>query len=421
MPNILINKILIIFSLLFLSGFCTQLQAQNEGYSMYIERNSRNSVRIPFKTVNNLMLIPLQINNSDTLRFILDTGVKTALITELNYTNSVIIKNAYKVKVYGLGRDSSLEAYASINNAINLSGIVGKNQKIHVLINDIFHLSTKMGTNIHGLIGYEIFRNFIVEIDYYHQEIEFHEPDSYRYNRWDRQAVTLPLTIERYKPYVETKVKMENGVIIPVKLLVDTGASDALWLFEHTHPGLIAPENTLTSFLGRGLGGDIYGQKGRIETLYIGHYELENPTVSFPDSAYVNSMMMVEERNGSLGAEIFRRFKVVIDYPHQRITFRPNRNFGEPFHYDMSGLDVATPIPDWPLYTISNVREGSPADKAGLMKNDQILSINGSAVSRYTLSEINELFRSREGRKIRIKVQRNDEKLKFQFFLKKDI
>ena len=43
---------------------------------------NRQWTRIPFQLHSNLIIIPVQINGSDTLRFILDTGVSSTIITD---------------------------------------------------------------------------------------------------------------------------------------------------------------------------------------------------------------------------------------------------------------------------------------------------------------------------------------------------
>ena len=62
----------------------------------------KKSITINFKLSNNLVIIPVAINNSDTLNFILDTGVKSPIITELPFVNKLNLNylqpiNAYKV------------------------------------------------------------------------------------------------------------------------------------------------------------------------------------------------------------------------------------------------------------------------------------------------------------------------------------
>jgi C-terminal processing protease CtpA/Prc len=76
-------------------------------------------------------------------------------------------------------------------------------------------------------------------------------------------------------------------------------------------------------------------------------------------------------------------------------------------------------MPGLPIFTISDIRENSPAYFAGLMKNDQILSINSNYHNNLELNDINLLLQSREERKIKIKVLRDGAEFKTSFELKR--
>jgi hypothetical protein len=81
------------------------------------------SSKMEFKQINHNIIIPAKVNDSDTLWFILDTGLNTSLITELTSTDSLSINYARKVRLNGLGGGESLEAYSSINNNIKIGDI----------------------------------------------------------------------------------------------------------------------------------------------------------------------------------------------------------------------------------------------------------------------------------------------------------
>ena len=57
-----------------------------------------DKIVVHFKLENNLIIIPVQINNSSTLNFILDTGLKNTIITELNKIESIKEKGHIIIK-----------------------------------------------------------------------------------------------------------------------------------------------------------------------------------------------------------------------------------------------------------------------------------------------------------------------------------
>ena len=378
----------------------------------------KKSVSFDFKSSNNLIIIPVAINNSDTLNFILDTGVRYPIITELPFVNKLNLNYLQPINVKGLGDGEQLTAYRSGNNTINLNGLVAYDQEIHMVINENFQISHILGMPVHGLIGFNLFKDYVVKIDYAEHKITLIKPEFFEYKAREKDIV-LPLSFEQGKPFVTTSIVTDKNDEVPVKLLVDTGASDAIWLSTNSDSRISLPENHIETFLGRGLSGDLYGKKGRIGAIWVGPLVLYEPIVAFPDNELVDELIGKNDRNGTLGAEILRRFYITMDYPGKRLILRPNANLKDEFNYNMSGLEVTNPMPGLPIFLVSNIRKNSPAYYAGILENDQIISLNSMNNKSLTLNDINLLFQSQQDRRIKMTVLRNGEQVKTEFFLKK--
>jgi len=378
----------------------------------------KKSITINFKSSSNLIIIPVAINNSDTLNFILDTGVRYPIITELPFINKLNLNYLQPINVKGLGEGEQLTAYRSGNNTISLDGMVAYDQEIHMVINENFQISHILGIPVHGLIGFNLFKDYVVKIDYTQHKITLTKPEYFNYKEREKDIV-LPLTFEQNKPFVKTSIVTDKNEDVPVKLLVDTGASDAIWLSTNSDERILPPENHIETFLGRGLNGDLYGKKGRIGAIWVGPLVLYEPIVAFPDNDLVDQLIGKNDRNGTLGAEILRRFYVTMDYPNKRLILRPNSNLKDEFNYNMSGLEVSNPMPGLPIFLITNIRKNSPAYYAGIQENDQILTLNNTSNKTLTLNDINLLFQSQEAKRIKLTILRNGEEVKTEFFLKK--
>jgi len=396
-----------LFILLNINSFSQETNLRH----FYFKDSLQTEMTINFKFINNLIVIPISINGSDTMHFILDTGLRFTILTKLPADKNVTFNKVIETVVSGLGEEEDSKAWITYDNQIEIKGITSKDINVYVLDKDRFNLSSQMGMEINGLIGNDLFENFIIKIDYIKEKITFYNPDKFAYKNKYKNWTQFPIIIDNKKPYIVLPVTLKNDSIINAKLLVDNGSSDALWLFPNTNPNIILPENGTMHYLGQGLNGNIYGKQNRIKNLQIGKSILKEVTTSFPDSLSVRYSILndVEGRNGSIGSEVFRRFYVIIDYPNNKILFKPNSNISDEFNFNLSGIEIIMPLLGLPMYEISQVRENSPAALAGLKVGDQLLEINNLSIISYTFNDILMIFKNKSGSKIKLKVSRNGE------------
>lgn len=301
-------------------GNTNQYYSTNRGFLFDDPR--KKSITIKYKSASNLIIIPVTINESDTLNFILDTGVRFPIITELPFVNRLNLNYLMPVQIQGLGDGEGLTAYRSANNNIQLNGLTAWNQEVQMIIDENFQISHMLGIPVHGLIGFNLFKDYIVRIDYGNEKIVLYRPEHFKY-RDRRKDIILPLHLEGNKPFVRISIVSDDLQEIPVKLMVDTGASDALWLSKNSDERIHLPKNHIETFLGRGLSGDLFGIKGRIDGIWVGPLILPKPIVAYPNSEIIDQLISSNDRNGTLGAEILRRFTVTIDYRNSSLLYAP--------------------------------------------------------------------------------------------------
>jgi predicted aspartyl protease len=419
--GILLFILILIF--LFISSIGTA-SAQNKSIHLHFEKSKMKKKDIKFKMIHNLIIIPVFINGSDTLHFILDTGVSHTMITSLQQAEGISFNFSREIDLFGLGSGRDVKAYHSFGNVVELPGVIGFNHNVIILKDEFDYLSQGLGTRINGLIGYDVFDGFAVEIDYKNQKITLYDPDYFREKRKDKilkKSESVDLEIRRRKPYINVQVIDENNQMIDANLLVDTGASHAASLFQSSDKRIQLPDNALYSYIGVGLSGDIYGHIGRIKRMIIGRYKFKKPIITYPEETSVQISNYENDRNGSLGADILNRFTVVFDYRGGEMLIKPNSNYKNEFKYNLSGIDISTPVPDLPMYQITKIRKGSPAWIAGLEEGDRITTINGVETSEYTLSNIIQLLQSRSGKKLTVGIQREDRLFSAKFTLEDPI
>lgn len=411
------SNIIVLCVFIFLTNI---LQAQNFANKYFFDDN-RDYEKIPFIFSGNQIILKLSINDSKPLNFILDSGVRTPIIIDVPQFDTIEVKDVKRINVKGLGKGEGTEALIAYNNKINIGDhIINNNQTVLVMLEDLFYLSNRLGHQINGIIGFDIFRDFIVEINYDKHYLKLHNPNNYVYSK-NKKYISKDLSFNRGKPYVHLEVEMPDGDLVPVKLLVDTGGSDALWLFNNSHKEIGDPVKFIPDFLGRGLNGDIHGKRSRINKLYFDDIYLKGVTASYPDSSSVAFVMMHKERNGSIGGGALSRFRVIVDYTNKKITFRKGNSFGDKFRYNMSGIEFYMPYPELPIYEVHGIREGSPASEAGVKIGDVLVSINYTKASMLSFSNLMGKFHKRDGSRVRMSLSRNGETVKVKFRLRNEI
>jgi len=435
---------------MFLLFFSFEMASQN-GFRFLNDK--KNKQRISFKLINNLIVIPLEINGKE-LSFILDSGVSKTILFNITQNDSIGLNNVEKVELRGLGDGESVKALLSKNNKISIKNIESNNETIYVVLKDNFDLSSKMGITIHGIIGYNLLRNFIVKINYRNIKIDFYNPKNFKYKTC-RKCEVFPIQFYRKKPFINAQVQLDTigNAYTDVKLLIDSGGSDAIWLFEGTKKNIKTPKRYFKDILGEGLSGSIIGNRSRIPKIKLKSFEIIKPTASFLDTVSTKNARSYKGRNGSIGADVLRRFKVWFDYENRKLTLKKNGSLTKGFNYNMSGLDIVyngkqlvrekEKITDSynqnerlnnsisfitsfsyrfkPSYKIKNILKESPAERAGLLENDVILRINNKPAYDFSLSEINSLLQEKKGKKIRIVIERNGQRMKFEFYLEQKI
>lgn len=425
-------------------------------YSVFAQQGfqfdeNKNKISVPFKLINNLVFVPIKVNGVE-LNFLLDTGVAETILFSLEDKKEVRFFNAEKILLKGLGGQEAVEGLKSTNNILEFNSMKYRNHMLYIILDPEFNLSSHVGIPVNGIIGYHFFRNNLVEVNYSKKRVIVYKDNSQNRKKIEKSFKTIPITVEESKPYLKSTIIQDNKEI-PVKLLIDIGNSDAIWLFQDRSELIKIPSKNFEDFLGRGFSGDVKGKRALIKKFEMGDFEFNNPVVAFPDSLSIRNVNMVSDRKGSVGGEIMKRFAVVFDYPNSQIHLKKNKDYSAPFSYNKSGVEIQQSGLQWvqetvrmetvplstkysesggvrtlmndfkykfqlkPIYEIAYVRENSPAANVGLQKGDLIILINNNPIHKLSLQEINALFKAEEDKWITLEVERNSQILKFRFQL----
>ena len=313
-----------------------------------------------------VMVVKAKLNGiKDSLNFILDTGSGGISLDSATCANLKIKITPSDTVITGMG-DSHKVSFA-FNQTLYFDGLTVNNLNFHV--NDYDILSSVYGQKIDCIIGYSFYKRYIVKVNFDSSTIQVFSPGEMQYPREGTLLNPLFTTL----PIVNLTIKDKRK--INFNYYFDTGAGLCFLLsdrFANDSSVLLAKRKPVYT-QAQGMGGKLQMRLTVTKMVEVGRYRFRNvPTYLYSDDYNVTSYPVV---GGLLGNDLLRRFNLIINYPKRQIHLSPNSHFADPFDYTYIGM--ATYYVDGKVL-VDDVIPNSPADKAGILKDDIIISINNN-------------------------------------------
>ncbi len=276
------------------------------------------TLTVPFKLDRNRVIIPTIVNDSKPLNLILDTGMRFdgVYLFHKELVDEIDTSGAIEVQVGGAGAGEASTAIMIETGRVKFGEVEIDSQR--VLISRSAHTQI-FPTD--GVIGWDFFGHYTVEIDYDQSIISLHDTLETPHDSTWRM---IPITLKKDIPFIDCVLEVVDGEQVPVSLYIDLASGNALELLTGPNQKFTLPDSLTDNYLGTGLSGDIYGQKGRVKKLSIASFDLHNVLTAFAP-AKVRSKQ--EGADGILGNDCIRRFNVIFDYTHSRLYLKPNSFF----------------------------------------------------------------------------------------------
>ncbi len=357
---------------------------------------TRKKEAMGFLLIKNLIIVPLYINGKGPFNFILDTGVNPLIITDVSILDSINLTGLRTTKLGGIGEGNDIEAYLSDQIQVRMGHVSINNMPTAILKTDLFNLSSYVGMHIYRLMGYHFFNSFTVRIKYPAKRMIYTLPEV----KYKPKGEKIPIEIIGNKPYVHLFVSPEAAERIPVKMILDLGASHAISLESFHNQPFPLPKKNIKANLGIGFAGLISGHIGRVNSVEVGRFRFDEVLTSFPEFEQAGAKTGVAGRNGNVGSNLVKRFDITLDYSKLAVYLKPNSYKNQPFEHDMSGMEVFIQEGNPVLYFIGRIEVDSPAESAGILMHDQLLSINFKPVNDYNLDEIDMLLKGGDGKRL---------------------
>jgi predicted aspartyl protease len=259
---------------------------------------------------NGMIFIPVRLNGSRPLSFVLDTG-STKMIVDRALATSLGLKAGGSGSLQGAGAGRIPIEFIH-NVSIALPGIESTGYEFSTA--DLQPLETSLGVRVDGILGYELFSRFVVTVDFEAKTMTLNSPGAFPISN---AAQEIPIELRDKWAFVKAELVFPGSVTVQDAFLIDTGSSDAV-----DHPIVMKLENRVPATSGVGLGAQIQGATARATSFRLGRYSITAPTVSCCGASDATSKL--------IGNEVLQRFTVIFDYPSSRIFIEPNSYFEKP-------------------------------------------------------------------------------------------
>jgi hypothetical protein len=168
--------------------------------------------------------------------------------------------------------------------------------------------------DIRGVIGCELFERYVVTLDFQKQVVILNEPKTYRPPAAARR---VPITFDGRLPVIKTALTV-RGKKIPARLMIDTGASQALILrypFATEHHFFGNADETKSSET-------VATGRRPFITIAVDQLDLDRWTFKTPETTAYGSSSGAggyTSNDGLLGNDVLQHFRVSFDYSRSQV------------------------------------------------------------------------------------------------------
>lgn len=377
---------------------------------------SADFISIPFQYTQGFIIIDLTFHQIFPMKFIVDTGAEHSILLNKQIVELLGIPYDKEVKILGADISSGLKAWVIRKIPVQLQEGVKVTHDMIVLDEDIMKLGAITGVNIDGILGAEFLKHFIVEIDYNASFIKLYQPNSSRY-RWKKYE-KIPMEIYFNKPYLRASVGLSSiSDTSRQLLLLDTGAALALLLHLEKDSLDQVPSNVMEGVIGKGLGGNLVGYSGMVSYLSVGETDFQNFIASFQsmDTLHLRQDKIV--RDGILGNFILDQFKVVFDFPENKLLIKNRYRKQKTMRLDRSGIVLYAFGEHLNQYYVHQVLKDSPGLEADIREGDILKKVGIWPVKFLNITKINKILSGKK-KQVSLTFSRNEETIKVKIKLR---
>lgn len=367
---------------------CDTLTATRFYFANSNTKHRFDYTELPFK-LDRAVIIPVDIDGT-TFDFALDTGSPVIAIIGREKTGALDLSLGSRVQLGGNGTGNSPVGHVVENVALSIGNLTLLNQSaIWIPWDQISYFNSEPEVFLDGIIGYDLFKRFVVELDFDRNQMVLIPALQYEYKG---SGEIFELTMSSRKPYMMAEVTTLEGNKIPVKLHIDLGASANLTLLPEATPEIAVPKNTVR-VPSWGISGKSHAHLGRIDELRLGAFHMDSVLTRFP----IDGHRQTAGRHGVVGLGVLSRFKVIFDYERKRMILESRTESFESFIPNRSRIGFAR---YGKSYMVKSLWTGTDTLQNFLQVGDILHAINGYPASQLSRHQLDSCLRLEPGTQV---------------------
>jgi len=268
---------------------------------------------IPYRqSEGGLVILTGRVNGKADVDFILDTGAPVTVLVENRQTAALGLDTSKARPLGPEGDPATPLGVIADGFRIAFPGVALAQVTAVVIPGDRLPCQERFrAIDFGGVIGADLFRKFVVEVDPVARLVRLHDPKT-----WSppKDATAVPLEFSEGHPFVDAQVRLDSGRMVPLRLHVDLGMSKSA--------SLVAGESSLVPMPAGGearevcyVGGIREERSGPPVALMLGsaRFDVADPTYVTPGAG------PGLREDGAIGGGALSGRRIFIDYPSRRL------------------------------------------------------------------------------------------------------
>ncbi len=259
---------------------------------------------VPITLQRGQIMVPAQVNDSEPLSFMLDTGFSmTMLRPEL--AAKLKLTRVGEITVEGIAGEERTGTYEGA--VFNMGGAAYAPRRVGGMT------STRRRRD--GIIGSGLFRQYVLCVDVGAKTLTILNPTNFNYGG-SGEIVPLRFPRRATTPVIDATIQLTNGLTVKGAFEIDTGCDSGICLgSDFARTNNLIEVDTTRSGSKFGVGGGASTRSGHLPQLQIGALKVDRPETEF----FLEGSPAGRGLAGHIGMEVLKKFRIYFDYSRQRM------------------------------------------------------------------------------------------------------